>query len=146
MTKRLVCCTRIPCVKTSGMHLSSFISFRHAALFNNRIRESIRDFFRKEPPDGNGGGINGYRPGNGGGNPTRYLTVKVITADYGLNISASLAYFLSFRKFGSPSSPVTGPLVPGTYIFGARGMSLPNFTVDKMPADIRPNYEITLNL
>lgn len=115
--------------------LSSFIEMRHASFFNHNIVSKISKFFR-------GGG--GSPPSISSGARTKYLTVTVNTNNHGLDILASPAYFVTWKKFGSPTSPVAGYLIPGTYIFGGSGVGVPTFTHDSTPVDIPPNLDITI--
>ncbi len=115
--------------------LSSFIEMRHASFFNQGITNKISSFFRR----------NGGSPPNlSGVSNSKYLTVKVNTNNHGLDIEASPAYFVKWKKFGSPTSPIEGYLIPGTYIFAGSGIGLPTFTTDLTPVDIPPNLDITI--
>lgn len=128
-------------------NLKKFLTYRHAALFNTSILEKIKEYFTNTPPQNSttGGKNNGGPPS--GGNPNQYLKITVHTeGHHGLTVSAAPAFFASWRKFGSPSSPVTGQLLPGTYIFGAKGLSLPKFKKDSVPVDIPPKFDFTINL
>jgi hypothetical protein len=76
--------------------------------------------------------------------PTTYLTVKVSTANPGLQLSAAPAYFINWMYFGAPTSPVTGYLLPGMYIFGGSGPLQPKFKFDPTPIAIPPYLNPTL--
>lgn len=115
--------------------LSSFIEMRHASFFNQGIVSKLSRFFR-------GGG--GSLPSISSGASTKYLTVKVNTHNHGLDLEASPAYFVKWKKFGSPTSPIDGYLIPGTYIFAGSGVGVPTFTPDLTPVDIPPNLDITI--
>jgi len=112
--------------------LSSFLEIRHASFYNQNIRDNISKFFRGTPPTSTSN------------ISTKYLTVTVNTSNHGLDLSASPAYFVTWKKFGSPTSPIDGYLIPATYIFGGSGVGLPSFTPDPMPVDIPPNFTVTL--
>jgi hypothetical protein len=129
-------------------NLKSFLSYRHAALFNKSVINKIKQFLGNTPPSNNNiDGNNGENSPPPNGSAIKYLTVNVHTAGHdGLTVSAAPAFFASWRKFGSPSSPVKGSLLPGTYVFGATGLSLPKFKKDSIPVDIPPNFDITINL
>ncbi len=114
--------------------LSSFIEVRHASFFNTKISDHISKFFKTNQSSDNQ--IN---------NNSKYLNITVNTHNHGLEILASPAYFVTWKKFGSPSSPTVGSLIPGSYIFGGSGIGVPNFVYDEIPADVPPNFNITIN-
>lgn len=106
-----------------------FLEIRFASLFDREIRNDIQSNVKTSTNS----------------TTNNYLTVKVNTINQGLDISASPAYFISWKKFGSPTSPVTGYLMPATYLFAATGVNLPKFTIDKIPVDIPPNFDINIS-
>jgi hypothetical protein len=73
-----------------------------------------------------------------------YLSVTVHTANPGLQISSAPAYFITWTYFGAPSTPVTGPLLPGRYFFGGSGSLVPQFTVDPTAFSIPPTLSAVL--
>lgn len=106
-----------------------FLEIRFASLFDEKIKNNIQSNVKTSTSS----------------TTNNYLTVKVNTLNQGLDISASPAYFISWKKFGSPTSPVTGYLMPATYLFAATGVNLPKFTIDKIPVDIPPNFDINIS-
>lgn len=73
-----------------------------------------------------------------------YLNVVVKTNKPGLQISFAPAYFISWMYFGAPTTPVSGHLQPGRYIFGGRGSLLPKFTYDPTIFKVPPNTTCAL--
>jgi hypothetical protein len=64
-----------------------------------------------------------------------------LTCHYpGLAAYASPAYALTWRNLGSFTSPATGVLPPGVWIFGAEGSPLQKFTYDEYPVHVPPNF------
>lgn len=106
-----------------------FIEIRFASLFDKEIRNDLRSNTKTSTNS----------------TTNNYLTVKINTVNHGLDISASPAYFLSWKKFGNPTSPVTGYLMPATYLFAATGVNVPRFTIDSIPVDIPPNFDINIS-
>lgn len=119
------------------VNLSGFIAIRHATLSQGYTRDKVAGFFRNGPPGGS--------PPGSTASSVKYLTVQLNTVNHGLQIQASPAYFVNWSYFGSPTSPITGSLIPGKYIFAGSGVGLPTFTVDPTIVDIPPNFNITLN-
>lgn len=112
--------------------VNSFLEIRFASILDKKIKNDIDSSFQSKDKHTNT-------------TSSSYLKVKVNTINHGLEISASPAYFISWKKFGSPTSPVTGFLLPATYKFAASGVNLPNFTIDPIPVDIPPNFDINIS-
>ena len=73
------------------------------------------------------------------------LTFKVVTSSTGLRIHYSHAYQLSPKRvFGSPTSPVTGYIQPGRYIFGVAGAGLSSPKFSDAEFDIPPSTQADL--
>jgi len=92
-----------------------------------------------------GSGFGGSGSGGPGGSGVHYVTINVSTVNHGLGLMTSPAYFVRWAHFGHPTSPVTGPILPGRYLFGGSGPSLPTFTPDPVPVDIPPHTTISLH-
>jgi hypothetical protein len=114
--------------------LSYFIKIRYSSFFNEQIVQRIKRSFIDTPPSVSNKGIE-----------NKYLTISLSTINHGLQIQASPAYFISWSYFGNPTSPISGYLKPGRYIFGGQGLGLPTFTVDKTFVDVPPNFNVNLN-
>lgn len=78
--------------------------------------------------------------GAGGG-----LQVQVSCSTPGLRIHVSPAYFINWIFFGSPTTPVTGYVSPGRYIFAGDGPMLPRRTKDNGVFCIPPTYYPSLS-
>lgn len=98
-------------------------------------------------------GSRGYPPGTaaaGGTSPPPAvgagggLQVQVSCRTPGLRIHVSPAYFVTWRFFGSPSTPVTSYVLPGRYIFAGDGSMLPRLRRDNGVFCIPPNYHPAL--
>ena len=96
---------------------------------------------------GGGGGSGGGTGGSGGsgGGAVHYVTISVSTINHGLRLQTSPAYFIRWGHFGHPTSPVSGPILPGRYLFGGDGPSVPTFKFDPVPVDIPPHMTIPLH-
>ena len=68
------------------------------------------------------------------------LQVQVSCSTPGLRIHVSPAYFINWVFFGSPTTPVTGYVSPGRYVFAGDGPMLPRRTKDNGVFCIPPNY------
>lgn len=77
--------------------------------------------------------------GPGGG-----LQVQVSCLTPGLRIHVSDAYFVSWVFFGSPTTPVSGYVLPGRYIFSGDGPMLPRRKRDRGVFPIPPAYHVAL--
>ena len=86
-----------------------------------------------------GGGATPPSVGTGGG-----LQIQVSCRTPGLRLHVSPAYFVTWVFFGSPTTPVTGWVLPGRYIFAGDGPMLPNLTVDNATFCIPPTYNPAL--
>jgi hypothetical protein len=71
------------------------------------------------------------------------LFFRVFTRRRGLRIHYSPSFFIEWRVFGSPTSPVGGWIQPGLYKFAAVGHRFP-FTVDPGDYEIPPRTEAHL--
>lgn len=99
------------------------------------------------------GGLTGPRRGTGPGSisppppavgPGGGLQVQVSCLTPGLRIHVSPAYFINWVFFGSPTTPVSGYVLPGRYVFAGDGPMLPKRTRDRAVFSIPPNYHCTL--
>jgi hypothetical protein len=73
------------------------------------------------------------------------LPLRVVTRKSGLRVHYSPAYFFNpALVFGSPTSPVSGFIQPGRYIFGVVGGDLPKPTFISAEYDIPPTEEVHL--
>jgi hypothetical protein len=58
---------------------------------------------------------------------------------------ASPAYGISWRFFGHPTTPVTGYLRPGWWIFAGDGGPVGGWTPDNTVFHIPPSYSLKVN-
>jgi len=123
--------------------LKDFLSYRFAGMkkWSKWIKGMGNQIFRgsEGPPHGGGTGGGGLPPppalGPGGG-----LQVQVSCLTPGLRIHVAPAYFISWVFFGSPTTPVTGYVLPGRYVFAGDGPMLPKRTQDTGVFCIPPSY------
>lgn len=128
--------------------LENFLSFRIAGFRHWREwmsgREGESQGRRGKSPSGGGSGRGGVpRPPSvspGGG-----LSVQVSSLTHGLRLHVSPAYFITWTYFGAPTTPVSGTVMPGRYVFAGDGPMLPQFTVDNGVFRIPPDYHPSLN-
>jgi hypothetical protein len=117
----------------------------------SRFSDALQRFlgFRLEGSNGDdgGGGTTGSSrgalppPGTAAPGKTGFY-VKLACKGYRLRAHASPAYAISWSQFadGRPTTPVTGILAPGIWIFGADGGSLRSIVPDPSPVNIPPNF------
>lgn len=76
------------------------------------------------------------------GLPPGMLPVRVFSPTFGARVSYSPAYFINYITLSAPTSPVTGAILPGRYIF----MLSINFSrkFDQGVFDIPPSLDINL--
>jgi hypothetical protein len=74
-----------------------------------------------------------------------YLNVTVSTVNPGLRIFSSPVYFITWTYFGAPTTPVSGPLLPGRYLFSGQGSLVPIFTCDPAQFNIPPTLNPVLS-
>jgi hypothetical protein len=110
-------------LESTEVLLGSFLSYRISW---------FRQLFR-QPPSSNQGNTN-----------NQFLTITVNTKNPGLRLSSSPAYFINWTFFGNPTTPLNGPILPGSYIFGGDGSLLPSFTVDPVKFNVPPHTNLTL--
>lgn len=79
----------------------------------------------------------------GPGYTTTGLKFRVVTQTRGLRVHYSPSYFMSWRVFGAPTSPVDGWIQPGQYKFGAVGTNY-SFRYDSADFEIPPRTEAIL--
>lgn len=132
---------------TEGAHrnLSHFLAYRFAGF------KKWAEWF--------GGGGDGWGGDGGGGGGTKRpagtppppavgsgggLQVQVSCLTPGLRIHVAPAFFINWVYFGSPTTPVTGYVLPGRYVFAGDGPMLPKFTKDNGVFCIPPSYHPAL--
>jgi hypothetical protein len=71
------------------------------------------------------------------------LKFRVVTQTRGLRVHYSPSYFISWKVFGAPTSPVEGWIQPGQYKFGAVGTNYA-FRYDPADFEIPPRTEAIL--
>jgi hypothetical protein len=71
------------------------------------------------------------------------LKFRVVTETRGLRVHYTPSYFISWRVFGAPTSPVDGWIQPGQYKFGAVGTNY-TFRYDSADFEIPPRTEAIL--
>jgi|GEM_PF-2121428 len=124
--------------------LKDFLSYRFAGI------KKWADWIRgpgtqisggsKKPPKGPTGGSPpppSVAPGGG-------LRVQVSCLTPGLRIHVAPAYFINWVFFGSPTTPVSGYVLPGRYVFAGDGPMLPKRTRDNGVFSIPHSYHPAL--
>ena len=127
--------------------LMRFLSYRIAGMKKWRewIQGTTKQLFRgsKRPPRGTGSFDSEPLPppavGSGGG-----LQVQVSCLTHGLRIHIAPAFFISWVFFGSPTTPVSGYVLPGRYVFAGDGPMLPKWTQDPGVFSIPPTFNPVL--
>jgi hypothetical protein len=118
-----------------GLSLSEFLSFRFAGIKQwaewigmARRKRLVSSSPAAPPPFG----------------PLGSLQVEVSCQTPGLRVHIAPAYFINWVYFGSPTTPVTGNVLPGRYLFAGDGPMLPTLTQDSGVFCIPPAYNVTL--
>lgn len=114
--------------------LGSFLSFRFWGL--SHLDNSVDQGSQRTGPSG-------QRTSLGTAKKT-YLSVTVDSQNPGLSLEASPAYFITWSYFGAPTSPVTGHLIPGRYIFRGSGTLVPMPTEEPRSFNIPPHLNPVL--
>ena len=97
--------------------------------------------------NGNGSFLNLFKRAGGGGSivTTSGCLFSVTTNTPGLRVSWSAAYRISPNYFAHPTTPATGVLQSGKYIFAVDGGAYTNMAWDKVPATLPGKPSIHLN-
>ncbi len=121
--------------ESAHFNLRIFLNYRFWGSKNWRD-QSQNDFYGSRPP------VTQIppEPAFGGG-----LHVKVFSQTPGLRIQVAPAFFIDqWLFFGHPSTPVSGPILPGRHVFAGDGPMLPRRTVDPVIFATPPTFEIKL--
>ncbi len=119
--------------ESAHFNLRIFLNFRFWGSKNWRD-QSQDDFYGSRPP------VTQIPPEPGDG-----LHVRVFSRTRGLRIQVAPAFYVDqWLFFGHPSTPVSGPILPGRHVFAGDGPMLPRRTVDPVIFATPPTFDIKL--
>lgn len=119
--------------------LGRFLSYRFAALKHRKERTDRDGPSPRRPSDPVASDPPPPAVGPDGG-----LQVQVSCRTPGLRLHVAPAYFITWVFFGHPTTPVTGYVLPGRYVFAGDGPMLPRRRTDPAVFSIPPTFSPAL--